>query len=198
MSVHSPSFADYVDIRELLDISKAHLDALDRSRIYDGKIIGVDNVQNLKVATVFAGIAIEAALNDFLHVHSLFSEFPYLQSFFAEVTQRFLRGSVQHKINLLLKCWPQPFDHDLVKDVRRVFEIRNRVVHKTGKLLFSDDAHGVKSLSNDPLSADDMQHMLRHHVVAERFLSGFWLPGTRELRQGLSSTDHSSSESSGV
>lgn len=197
MSVHRPNFADYVEIRELLDISKVHLDGLDRSRIYDGKIIGADNVQKLKVATVFAGIAIEAALNDYVHVHCLFSEFPYLQSFFAEVTKRFLRGSVQHKIDLLLKCWPQPFDPDLVKDVRRVFEIRNRVVHKTGKLLFSDDAHGVKSLSNDPLSADDMQHMLRHYDIAERFLGNFWLPGTRELRQGLSSADQSSLDESG-
>jgi hypothetical protein len=196
MNAQMPNFADHFEIRELLNISKAQLDALDRSRIRDGKIIGGDNAQKLKVATVFAGIAIEASLNDFLQVHCLFAESPYLQSFFGELTHRCLRGSVQGKIDLLLRFWPQPFDPDLVKDVRRIFQIRNRVVHRTGKLLFSDDGHGVKSLSNDPLSDDDMQHMLSHHNIAERFLSNFWLPGQRELRPGVPDRGLRSADSS--
>ena|SRR3972149_534445 len=187
MNANHPNFAEHFEIRELLDISKAHLDALDRSRMSDGVVIGNDNFANLKVATIFSGIAIEAALNDFIQIHCLFIHEPYMQSFFAEVTTHYLWAGMDRKIKLLRKCWHISFPDELINDVMKLIGIRNRIVHQTGR--FKPDqnrSHGISALSNYPLTADKMRHMLRHYDIAKDFLSLFWLPGDIELQQGIS------------
>jgi len=176
------SFKDSWQHRELLDISKAHLDAIDRNRMTsDGVIIGNDNYANLKVSTVFAAIAMEAAINDFLQIHCLFVDKPYLQEFFVSVTDRFLFARVDERLAVVRRCLDGKFPDALISDARRLFQIRNRVVHQSGEFIDRDKENGLKSLTNRPLDADSLRHMLRHHEIADEFLGSFWLPGTREL-----------------
>ena len=180
-----PSFADSWEFQELLNISKQHRDAVDPSRVRPDAVIGTDNWNTLRVSTVFAAISIEAGFNDFILSHCLFVETPYLQEFFGTVTDRFLMASVHDKLKLVVEHWPVGFPDELLRDVRKLFEIRNRVTHQKGRFQSGDETADNRSvLRNDPLSNDEMQHMLRHHEIAHDFLSRFWLPGTRELEQG--------------
>jgi hypothetical protein len=176
------SFVDNWPHRELLNISKSHLDAIDRSRIIEGSVVGLDNHANLKVSTVFAAIAIEAALNDYVLTHCVFLEKPYLQEIFGSITSSFLRSSVQQKINLVRDNWPTPFPEELIADVRNLFRIRNRVTHESGTYVTANFSYeGGAFVRNNPLSKEDNAHMLRHHEIAFSFLEHFWLPGNREL-----------------
>jgi hypothetical protein len=176
------SFSESYEHQELLQISKQHLDSLDNSRISDDAVIGTDNVAKLKVATVFAAIAIEAALNDFILGHCLLVGGSYLQQVFGELARRFARGSVFHKVSLLSEHWSDPFPQPLVADVRRLFEIRNKVIHQSGEFSPRGDATGDRAvLTNRPLTNAELEHMRRHHDIALDFLSRFWLPGAREL-----------------
>lgn len=174
----------------LLEISRRHREAVDPSRVRDGEVLGQDNVDNLEVSTVFAAVAIEAALNDYVLSHCLFVEIPYLQEVFGDLTAQFLRGSVQNKIDLLVKRWPDPIPKDLLRDVRELIRIRNRITHQTGEFRSASNTSDSRSvMAYRPLTADEMLHMLRHHEIARDFLSQFWLPGNRALRQGLGSID---------
>lgn len=178
-------FAASPAIQELLQISKSHLDAVDRSRMHDGVVVGNDNFANLMVSTVFAAVAIETAFNEFIQIHCLFINVPYLQSFYANLTERYLWARTDDKINLVQECWPTPFPDGLIKEVRELFRIRNRVTHQTGRLKpVEDRSHGIESLTNKPLDANAMRHMLRHYEIAHDFLSHFGLPGNAELSQG--------------
>lgn len=177
-----PSFVDSWDYQELLAISKDHLDSMDAARVRPDAIIGTDNYAKLKVSTVFAAIAIEAALNNFVLIHCLFVDEPYLQEVFGTVTKNFLRSSVHEKIKLLRRNWPDEFPDDLIKDVKELFRIRNRVTHESDEFISaarSDD--GKAMIQNRPLTNDEMQHMRRHHDIAYDLLSRFWFPGNREL-----------------
>jgi hypothetical protein len=178
------SFADSWEHQEFLKISKQHLDALDATRVRPDAVIGVDNWNNLKVASVFAAIAVEAALNDYILAHCLSLRKPYLQDVFGDITKRFLRGSVDAKVEFLREHWPDEIPSPLVKDVKRLFVIRNRIVHRTGEYPArheSDDGNAV--MKNSSLSNEEMQHMRRHYDIARDFLSRFWFPGARELDQ---------------
>ncbi len=169
----------------LLEISRRHRDAVDTTRVYDGKVIGQDNWDNLAVSTMFAAIAIEAALNDYVLSHCLFVETPYLQEVFEKVVAHFLRGPVQNKIKLLTERWPDPFPQELLKDVQEIIRIRNRIAHQTGEFRTANETVDRRSeMTNRALTADDMWHMLRHHEIARDFLGRFWLPGDRELQYG--------------
>jgi hypothetical protein len=76
------------------------------------------------------------------------------------------------------------FPPELIGDVRKLIEIRNRITHQSGRFTPSKDSEdGRSTIRNKPLSATDMQHMLRHSQIAREFLEQFWLPGTRELTQ---------------
>lgn len=180
------SFAKNYSHRCLLEISRRHREAVDPNRVYDGKVIGQDNWDNLAVSTVFAAVAIEAALNDFLLSHCMFVELPYLQEVFAEITEQFLRSSIHNKLNLLQRRWSTPFPDDLIKDVRELIRIRNRITHQTGVFRTTNETGTDRSeMTNNPLTAEDMCHMLRHYEIARDLLSRFWLPGNREVQQGL-------------
>jgi hypothetical protein len=184
------SFAQNYQHQCLLAISRRHREALDSTRVYDGKVIGQENWDNLAVSTVFAAIAIEAALNDYVLSHCLFVDVPYLQEVFGKVTEHFLRGSVQNKIELLVRRWPDPIPEELLKDVRELIRIRNRITHQTGEFrAASESDDGRSRMTNRTLTAGEMWHMLRHHEIARDFLSRFWLPGNRELQQGWSSAE---------
>lgn len=100
-SGNSSTFAASWQIQELLQISKSHLDAVNRSRMRDGVVIGNDNFANLMVSTVFAAVAIETAFNEFIQVHCLFIDIPYLQTFYAEFTERYLWARTDDKIKLV-------------------------------------------------------------------------------------------------
>jgi len=178
-----PNFAENVAQTELLDIVKSNLDSLDPARVRPDKIIGVDNVSKLKVATVFAAIAIESALNDYILIHCLFVERPYLQNVFGEISKRFLRSSVLEKIDFLRRHWRDEFPAQLISDVKNLFRIRNKVTHQTGEYLSADSNSGKPVLRNVVLTLDEMQHMRRHHAIATDFLSRFWLPGSREVNR---------------
>jgi hypothetical protein len=115
-----PSFAENYQHRCLLEVSRRHREAVDPARVYDGKVIRQDNWDNLAISTVFAAVAIEAALNDYVLSHCLFVEPAYLQEVFGEVTWHFLRGSVQNKLKLLIDRWPDPFPEQMLKDVREL------------------------------------------------------------------------------
>jgi hypothetical protein len=148
MNMTNPSFANDWQIRELLDISKSQLDAIDRSRLPDGRVIGLDNFAKLKISMVFAALAIESALNHFIQIHSLLPREPYLQTFIAEVSNRFLWARTDQKLSLLKKCWSSPFPENMISDVTRLIEIRNKVVHEKGRIEFVDArSHGVRALS---------------------------------------------------
>ena len=178
------SFADSWEYQELLGISKQHLDAVDRTRVRPDAIIGADNFNTLRVSTVFAAISIEAAINDYILIHCLFVETPYLQNVFGEITKSYLRSSVLQKLKLVTDHWPDEFPATLLQDVRRLFEIRNRVTHQTGRFTSAKEAADSRSrVDNSPLTNDEMQHMLQHYEIAHDFLSCFWLPGDRELDQ---------------
>lgn len=178
----------------LLEISRRHREALDPTRVYDGKVLGQDNWDNLAVSTVFAAIAIEAALNDYVLSHCLFVEGSYLQEVFAEVTGHYLRGSVQNKLKLLADQWPDPLPEQLLKDVRKLIQIRNRIAHQTGAFRTANETADRRSkMTNRALTADEMWHMLKHHEIARDFLGRFWLPGNRELRQGFGSQEQAKS-----
>jgi hypothetical protein len=168
------SFANSWEHQELLKIAKEHLDSLDRSRIRSDAVIGFDNVAKLKVSTVFAAIAVEAALNDFVLIHDSLLRQPHLQ--------RGLRAFVHKKIEWVCDHWPDKFPDMLLQDVHKLFKIRNRIVHQTKEYLTANDTTNEKAVvRNRPLTNDDMQHMLRHYDIACDFLSRFWLPGSREL-----------------
>ena len=176
------SFADSWVYQELLAISKTHVDSLDPGRVSPDAIIGTDNWAKLKVSTVFAAIAIEAALNNFILMHCLFIDRPYLQEIFGTLTTSFLRSSVHEKIKLLRRNWPDDFPDDLIRDVKELFRIRNRVTHESDEFLSATrSAEGAPVVQNRPLTNDGMQHMRRHHDIAYDFLSSFWFPGDREL-----------------
>jgi hypothetical protein len=128
-----PNFADDYQHKCLLEISRRHRDAVDPARVYDGKVIGQDNWDNLAVSTVFAAIAIEAALNHYVQSHCLFLEGLYLQEVFGGITKQFLHSSIHNKIKILLKCWPEPIANNLRKDVEQLISIRNRITHQTGE-----------------------------------------------------------------
>lgn len=182
-----PSFADNYQHHCLLEIARRHREAVDPARVYDNKVIGQGNWDNLAVSTVFAAVAIEAALNDFVLSHCLFVEAPYLQEVFGEVTGHFLRGSVQNKLKLLTDRWPDPFPDLLLQDVRELIRIRNRIAHQAGEFRTANETAARRSeMANRPLTADEVWHMLRHYEVARDFLSRFGLPGNRELQQGWS------------
>ena len=176
------SFVDSWEYQALLNISKQHLDALDRTRVREDTIIGIDNYNTLMVSTVFAAISIEAALNNYILIHCLFLDKPYLQEVFGDITENYLRVPIHKKINLVRDHWPDGFPAKLLQDVREMFRIRNHITHQSGELLTANDADdGNAKMRNRPLTDDDMRHMLRHHDIAYDFLSCFWLPGTREL-----------------
>jgi hypothetical protein len=175
-------FAEYYPIKCLLEISKRHREAVDSSRVYDGKVIGQDNWDNLAVSTVFAAMAIEAALNDYVLSHCLFLEAPYLQKVFGEVTEQYLYSSIQKKIDLLAKCWSQEIPQELVNNVRDLIRIRNRVAHQTGELRTANECNGGRpQMSNRLLTQAETWQMLGHYEVAQNFLNRFWLPGNREF-----------------
>jgi hypothetical protein len=158
-----PSFAEYYPIKCLLDISRRHREAVDSSRVYDGKIIGQDNWDTLSVSTVLAAIAIEASLNDFTLSHCLFLAFLYLQEAFGAVTEQFLRTSIHKKIDLLVKLWPEELPTDPVKDVRKLISIRNRIAHQTGEFRTANETdHGRGEMPNRGLNADEAWHCLKH------------------------------------
>jgi len=192
-----PSFAESWQYSELLEISKSHLDQLDRSRDVDGRIVGMDNFAKLKVSTVFAAIAVEAALNDYLLCHCLLARPQYLQKFFGAVTKRFLWARPEEKIDLLKKSWNEEFPSGLLRDVRRLFEIRNRIIHQTSEFRVSEEPgrDTATMTSRYPISQDDIQEMLRHYDVARDFLSRFWLPGNSQLSQGQRLNNDTGSES---
>ncbi len=176
------SFADSWEHKELLGIAKQHLDSVDRTRVSKEHVIGVDNHKTLMVATVFSAISIEAALNDYVLIHCNFLDVPYLQGVFGDISADYLRGSIQKKINLVRDHWPDEFPDNLLKDVRELFRIRNRIAHQSGTFVpsfESDDGNAM--VRNRPLTSEEMQHMLRHYDIAHDFLGRFWLPGTREL-----------------
>ncbi len=101
--------------------------------MHDGVVVGNDNFANLLVSTVFAAVAIETAFNEFIQVHCLFIDVPYLQSFYANLTERYLWARTDDKINLVQECWPTPFPDGLITEVRELFRVRNRVTHQTGR-----------------------------------------------------------------
>jgi hypothetical protein len=72
------SFAQTYQHQCMLEISRRHREAVDSTRVSDGKVIGEDNWGNLAVTTVFAAVAVEAALNGYVLSHCLFLESPYL------------------------------------------------------------------------------------------------------------------------
>jgi len=176
------SFVDSWEYQELLAISKDHIDSLDPTRVGPNAIIGIDNYAKLKVSTVFAAISIEAALNNFILMHCLFLQTPYLQEVFGSVTKKFLRTSVHEKIQLLRQNWPDEFPDELIRDVKQLFNIRNRVTHESDEFITANRADdGRAEIRNRPLTDEEMQHMLRHYDIAYDFLSRFWFPGNREL-----------------
>ena len=180
------TFAQSPQYQELLAISKAHLDALDLTRVRDDAVIGQDNYANLKVSTVFAAISIEAALNSFILVHCLHIPGPYLQNVFGRITRNFVRSSIHDKIDLLRNTWPDTFPAALISDVKELFRIRNRVTHESDEFVLGNQAESRNSLvTNRPFTNPEMQHMRRHHAIAEAFLGNFWYPGDRELNQGV-------------
>ena len=176
------SFADSWEYQELLAISKDHLDSLDPARVRQDVIIGTDNYAKLKVSTVFAAISIEAALNNFILMHCLFIDTPYLQEVFGTITEKFRRSSIHEKIALLRKNWPDEIPDALIEDVKELFRIRNRVTHESGEFITANRSEdGSAVVKNRPLTNKEMQHMRRHHDIAHDFLSRFWFPGNREL-----------------
>jgi hypothetical protein len=178
------SFVDSWEHKELLNISKQHRDAVDPNRVRADAVIGIDNWSTLKVSTVFAAIAIEAALNDYVLIHCLFLETPYLQDFFGDVTKNYLRASVQQKLKLVVDHWPDEFPTTLLQDVRELFRLRNWITHQTSVFLSVNETDDAKAVvQNRGLTNDEMQHMLRHYDIAYDFMSRFWLPGDRELNQ---------------
>ena len=176
------SFVDSYEYKSLLDIAKEHRDAIDDSRITSEGVIGVSNSNRLRISTVFSAISIEAALNDYTLIHCNFLQSPYLEGIFGDITTDFLRGSVQKKIELVRNHWPDEIPTDLIKDVKELIRIRNRIAHQSGQFIpsFKSESGGAM-MTNRPLTGDDMLHMLRHHDIAHDFLSRFWLPGNREL-----------------
>ncbi len=187
-----PSFVDHLECRELLTISKQHLDAVDRNRVRPDGIIGIDNLNTLKVSTVFAAMSIEVAVNDYILIHCLFVDTPYLQDVFGEITTRYLRVPVSEKIDFLKHHWPDEFPEELLLDVRKLFAIRNRIAHQSSKFLPLRKGKAV--MKNRPLTNEEMRHMLRHYDLAHDFLSRFWLPGDRELRQSARSGESGDAE----
>jgi len=184
------SFAQNYQHQCLLEISRRHREAVDSTRVYYGKVIGQDNWDNLAVSTVFAAIAIEAALNDYVLSHCLFVEAPYLQEVFGEITENFLRAPVHNKIKLLTSRWPDPFPKELLKDVQELIRIRNRITHQTGEFRTANETADRRGqMTNRALTAEDMSHMLRHHEIACDFLGRFWFPGNRELQQSSGSPE---------
>lgn len=176
------TFAESWEYQNDLSIAKDSLDALDHARICDGKIIGQDNFNRLRVSTVFSCIAVEKALNDFLMIHFLFLDNVYLQAFFAEGRDRMLRADVWTKLKTVSRFWPDPFPHDLLNDVRKMFQIRNRIVHQTPTLQTRRESDDGKS-SMSQITSEEMNHMLGHHDIASRYLGLFGLHGNRELQQ---------------
>lgn len=177
------SFVDDFQYRELLAISKEHLDSLDLSRVRPDAVIGVDNYAKLKVSTVFAAISIEAAVNNFILMHCLFLQQPYLQEVFGTIATKFLRSSIHDKIKVLRQNWPDEFPDDLIHDVRELFRIRNQVTHLSDEFVTkARSSDGKTCVRNRPPTNVDMQHMRRHYEIAYDFLSRFWFPGDRELQ----------------
>lgn len=180
------SFYESWQHRALLDISKSHLDAIDRSRIDDeGVIVGLGNLANLQVSTVFAAIAIEASINDCLMGHCLMIENPYLSTFFSTVLKRYLMGRIHDKISLIHRCWSESLNAETVKEAKKLFTIRNRIVHQSGEFIHHDAEFGLKGLSGAGLTGDELRHMLDHHEIAKDFLDSFWMPGAKQLQKCL-------------
>src|SRR5205807_2008161 len=107
-------------MRSLLAIAKRHLDALDRSRVTREYVIGVDNWEQLYVTAVFSAMAIEAGVNDFLLHHCMVLQTPYLQLFFGNVMEGYLRSPIHKKIVALSRCLPGRFSAELLKDVNEM------------------------------------------------------------------------------
>ena len=180
------SFAQSYQHQCLLNISRRHRDSVDPDRIFTDNVAGQDNWDNLDVSTVFAAIAIEASLNDYVLSHCLFVEGRYLQGIFGEVAKNYLRGSVHNKIDLLKKHWPDLLPKELLKDIQELIRIRNSIAHQTGEFRAEHQAADqCGQMTNCSMPAKDRLHMLRHYEIALDFLSRFWLPGNRELQHGL-------------
>lgn len=176
------SFVDSYEYKSLLNIAKENRDAIDESRITTEGVIGVANHNRLMISTVFSAITIEAALNDYTLIHCNFLDSPYLEGVFGDITTDFLHGSVHKKIELVRNHWPDEIPGQLIKDVKELIRIRNRIAHQSGQFIPSFKSEtGDAMMTNRPLTGNEMLHMVKHHDIAHDFLSRFWLPGSREL-----------------
>lgn len=184
----NPNYAKNYEHKCLLDISRRHREAVDDSRVYDGKVIGQDNWDTLAVSTVFAAIAIEAALNDFVLSHCLFMERPYLQGVIGDVAKQYLRSAPIHKkLDLVHNHWPDPIPPALLTDVRRLIDIRNRITHQKPEFRPAETVVSRSLMTGLPgVPNTDLLHMLQHYEIAHDLLSRFWTPGAREMEIGMS------------
>ncbi len=130
------------------------------SRVRPDAVIGVDNYAKLKVSTVFAAISIEAAVNNFILMHCLFLQQPYLQEVFGTIATKFLRSSIHDKIKVLRQNWPDEFPDDLMHDVREPFRIRNQVTHLSDEFV-------TKARSSDGKKC--VRKPLKHHGLIQAF-----------------------------
>lgn len=138
------------------------------------------------MSTVFSAISIEAAINDFLQTHCLFVQSPYLQEFFGEAIDALMRLPTPRKLDLVKKFSTYAIEQDLRKDVQRLIEIRNRIIHQKGEFTpchKNEDGTAALTQSLSPLRDGDIVHMLRHVEIARTFLSTFGSPGSAELDQ---------------
>jgi len=179
----------------MLSIAQDSLDRVERSRVREDTVIGMDNWDRLYVSTVFSAIAIEAAINDFLQIHCLFAHSPYLQEFFGKAVDALTRLSTPEKIKLVKKFSSCTIEQDLLDEVRRLIEIRNRIIHQKGEFTPGhkrEEGTASLSLALSPVKDGEIVHMMRHPDIARRFLSSFGSPGTAELDRWKSPSEQDS------
>lgn len=178
------TYADSWIHTRMLEIARAHRDALDTERVIDGCVIGQDNFDKLYVSTVFSALAIERAVNDFIQTHALFSDLPYFQKFFGLAVEQLLWLRNDRKLKLVTDFYSGEVDGTLLEEVKRLIKIRNSIVHPKGEFKSSRESDDGRScLSTSGLSEENVKHMLGHVEIAERFLGSFGPPGTNELDQ---------------
>ncbi len=179
------TYADSWIHTRMLEIAQEHFDALDRSRVCNGRVTGLDNFDKLFVSTIFSAIAIETAVNDFLQVHSLFADIPYLQEFFGRAVDSLLWENSTKKLELVKRFSCRKPDKALVGEIKRLIKIRNKITHQKGEFTpaHQNDSNEDSLSVGSPLDGDDIRHMLLHVDLARRFLQSFGPPGSAELEQ---------------
>ncbi len=129
--LESFNIASHDEVKRLLGIAQRHLRYITRSRSERITVPGL-KLDHAIVAGIFSAAAVEAGLNLFISIRTLFVKAENLRRFFAVLVTKYLRLSVWQKIRFACEFCPHiREDKELLRRVDALFGYRNSVLHSS-------------------------------------------------------------------